>query len=85
MSLRYSSEIQIRLIFDTLSLEVSSCFNNVCVVVDPVDLPPGPAQFYINIDGQEWLKPVYLDEGVAKNCECVSYTYQTGSTDTVPF
>ena len=69
----YSSEIRIELRVGDRVFEVGMVHNTACFVRNPADVPPGPAELMISIDGRETLEQVLMRDGMKADSEEVCF------------
>lgn len=60
----YSAEVRITLRVGERMFDVAQVHNTACYLRNPADVPPGPAELIISVDGRERLKTVMLRDGI---------------------
>lgn len=60
----YSAEVRITLRVGERVFEVAQVHNTACYLRNPADVPPGPAELMISVDGRESLENVMLRDGI---------------------
>ncbi len=60
----YSAEVRITLRVGDRLFNVAQVHNTACYLRDPADVPPGPAELMISIDGREKRESVMLRDGI---------------------
>jgi hypothetical protein len=64
----HSADVQLQLVVDGQNLDLAQIGPDDVIVNQPVDLPPGPAEVVMFVDGRERRWPVLLVEGMSSNC-----------------
>jgi hypothetical protein len=60
----YSSDVRLTLRVGDRLFDVGQVLPDRCMVRDPVDVDPGPAELTISVDGQDEVKNVMLRDGI---------------------
>ncbi|TWT74054.1 hypothetical protein CA85_09390 [Allorhodopirellula solitaria] len=69
----YSSDVRLSLRVDEHVLEVAQVDANRCILRDPIELPAGPADLEISVDGKISTETVILMDGVKIGCPEVRF------------
>ncbi|MCC7337122.1 MAG: hypothetical protein IT422_18680 [Pirellulaceae bacterium] len=60
----YSAEVRITLRVGERVFDVAQVHNTACYLRNPADVPAGPAELMISVDGRESLENVILRDGI---------------------
>jgi hypothetical protein len=60
----YSSDVRLTLRVGDRMLDAGQVMPDRCMVRDPVDVEPGPAELTITVDGQDKVKAATLRDGI---------------------
>ncbi len=63
----YSAEVELHLDVDGRIVDLAQIGPDDVIANDPIDLPPGPAEVVMHVDGQERRWRVTLVEGMSKD------------------
>ena len=64
----HSSDLRITLRAGDHTFDVARVNDKVCLVSEPVDVPPGPGELSFFIDGRERRRSVTLEDGIQTGC-----------------
>ena len=60
---RYSAEVVLSLIVGETTIKLSQVGPHFVLLAEPIELPPGPADVHVNVDGHVHCRKVYLVDG----------------------
>ena len=60
---RYSAEVVLSLIVGERTIKLSQVGPHFVSLSEPIELPPGPADVHVNVDGHVHCRKVYLVDG----------------------
>jgi hypothetical protein len=61
---RYSAEVILSLVVGDRTISLSQVGPHFVLLAEPTDLPPGPAEVHVNVDGHVHCRKVYLVDGI---------------------
>ena len=61
---RYSAEVILSLVVGDRTVKLSQVGPHFVLLAEPIELPPGPAEVHVNVDGHVHRRKVYLVDGI---------------------
>jgi hypothetical protein len=80
----YSARVEIHLILNGESLNVGQLGPEHCMLREPREFPPSPAEIVLIVDDEETRLPVFLKNGGTATDRCIPYTLVAPATVPIP-
>jgi hypothetical protein len=80
----YSSHVEIHLILNGETLDVGQLGPEHCMLRQPREFPPSPAEIVLIVDEEEIRLPVFLKEGGSATDRCIPYSLVASTAAPLP-
>ena len=80
----YSAHVEIHLILNGERLDVGQLGPEYCMLREPREFPPSPAEIVLVVDDEETRLPVFLKNGGTASDRCIPYTLVASATVPTP-